>query len=120
MDPSVDRHDRGSGTETTPMPIHNMSSTSPHKQKLCGEMNLSSRKTKGVYIDYKQLQDPFSDIDEDENSMISIQFIIYNEAYNATTNNTPVNLKQVKNSADWAEWEHTIRGELEQLWDIGT
>ena len=73
-----------------------------------------------MYIDYKQLGDSFSDTDEDEDSMISIQFMIYDEAYNATTNDAPINLKQVKSSADWAEWEHVICGELEQLCDIGT
>ena len=52
--------------------------------------------------------------------MISIQFIIYDEAYNATTNNAPVNLKQAKNSADWVQWEHVICRELEQVWDMGT
>ena len=73
-----------------------------------------------MYIDYKQLKDQFLNTDEDEDSMISIQFIIYNEAYNASTNDAPVNLKLAKNSADWAEWKHTICGELEQLQDMGT
>ena len=65
-----------------------------HTSENCvGEVNLSSLKTKGVYIDYKQLKDLFSNTDEDEDSMISIQFIIYDEAYNASTNDAPVNLK---------------------------
>ena len=120
MDPSTDRHNRGPGTETIPAPAHNMSSAGPHKRELCGEVNPSSQKMREVYIDYKQLEDPFSDTDEDEDSMISIQFMIYDEAYNAATNDAPVNLKQVKNSADWVEWEHVIHRELEHLRDMGT
>lgn len=82
---------------------HNMSTDSPHKQKECGKVNLSPQKIREVYMDYKQLQDPFLDLDENKNSIILIQIIIYNEAYNAATNNAPLNLKQVRNSNDWAE-----------------
>ena len=99
-DPSMDQHDRGPGMGTTPVPTHNMSTAGPHKQKSYGEENLSSRKMRGMYIDYKLLQDLFSDTDEDEDSMISIQFMIYDEACNVTTNNAPVNLKQAKNPAN--------------------
>ena len=70
--PSTDRHDRGPGTGTIPMPAHNMSSACPHKRKSCGEVNPSSWKMRGVYIDYKQLEDLFLDTDEDKDSMISI------------------------------------------------
>ena len=120
MDSSMDRHDRGPGMETTPVPAHNMSFAGPHKRKSYGEVNLSSWKMRGVYLDYKQLEDLFSDTDEDKDSMIFIQFMIYDEAYNAATNDAPINLKQAKNSADWVEWKHMIGGELEQLQDIGT
>ena len=74
-DSSVDQRDRGPGTGTILMPAHNASFAGPHKRKSCGEVNPSSRKMRGVYIDNKQLEDLFSDTDEDEDSMISIQFI---------------------------------------------
>ena len=67
-----------------------------------------------MYINYKQLQDLFSDTDKDENS------VIYNEAYNVTTNNAPINLKQARNSADWVQWEHIICRESEQLQNMNT
>ena len=73
------------------------------------------RQTRGACVDYKQLDDPFSDSEEDEDTMIAIHIMINDESYNATTNNGPMSLKDAKKLPNWPDWERAIGAELEQL-----
>jgi hypothetical protein len=71
-------------------------------------------------MDYKRLDNPFPDEDENEDAMIVIQMMINDKSYNAITNDGPISLKEAKKSPDWPEWEKAIKAELEQLRDMGT
>jgi hypothetical protein len=73
-----------------------------------------------VIVDYKRLDNPFSDSKDDEDSMIAIYLMINDESYTAATNDGPISLKEAKQSPDWPEWEKAIQAELEQLQDMGT
>ena len=67
-------------------------------------------------VDYKQLNSPFSDEEDNE------AYQIYAEtAYQATLGpNDPETLKEAKTFKDWPEWEAAIRAELVQLEQFGT
>jgi hypothetical protein len=84
------------------------------------EGDTNPRKTRGVIVDYKQLDNPFSDSKDDEDSMIAIYLMINDKSYTAATNNGPISLKEAKQSPDWPEWKKAIQAELEQLQDMGT
>ena len=71
-------------------------------------------------LDYKWLDNLFSDSDDDKDSMIVIQLIINDESYNAAVNDSPISLNEVKKSPGWPEWEKAIKAELDQLQDMGT
>ena len=66
-------------------------------------------------MDYKQLDDPFSNSEEDEDTMITIHIMINDESYNAVTNDGPVSLKDAKKFPDWPDGERAIGAELKQL-----
>ena len=78
------------------------------------------KRTRGVKRDYKQLDNPFSDTDDDKDSMIVVHLMINDESYNAATNDGPISLKEAKKSPDWPEWEKAIEIELETLRDMNT
>ena len=66
------------------------------------------------------MDNPFSDSEDEDDSMMIIQLIINDESYHSATNDGPISLKEVKKSPDWLEWKKAIKSELEQLWDMGT
>jgi hypothetical protein len=78
------------------------------------------KRTRGVKRDYKQLDNPFSDTDDDEDSLIVVHLMINDESYNAATNDGPISLKEAKQSPNWPEWEKAIEIELETLRDMNT
>jgi hypothetical protein len=65
------------------------------------EGDTNPRKTRGVIVDYKRLDNLFSDSEDDEDSMITIYLMINDESYIAATNDGPISLKEVKQSPDW-------------------
>ena len=87
----------------------------PKKRPADGEIETEMRQTRGACVDYKQLDDPFSDSEEDEDTMIAIHIMINDESYNATTNNGPMSLKDAKKLPNWPDWKRAIGAELEQL-----
>ena len=107
-------HDKIPGPDT--MRIDSLPS---RKRPADEDGDVNPRKTRGVKIDFKRLDNPFSDNEEDEDAMIAIQ-MIYDESYYAAANDAPLNLKEAKKSEDWDEWESGIRAELEQLEAMGT
>jgi len=91
----------------------------PKKRPADNEINVPMRKTRGLYLDFKRFDNPFSD-KEDEDTMITIQIMIYDESYITATSDGLMSLKQAKDSADWPEWEKAIVIELKQLQAEGT
>ena len=71
-------------------------------------------------MDYKHLNNLFSDSEDEDNFMMIIQLMINDESYHSATNDGPISLKEAKKSPNWLEWEKAIESELEQLRDMGT
>jgi hypothetical protein len=75
------------------------------------ENNIPHR-TRGKWVDYHHLQDPFSN---DEDETINVVADISNESFSVAVNDGVVSLKEVKWSDKWPEWEEAIKEELAQL-----
>jgi hypothetical protein len=100
--------------------MHTGPSTSIKRPAETEGQNPRPWKTRGVKLDYKQLDNSFSDSEDEEDSIIVIQLMINDESYNATTSDGPINLTEVKKSPDWPEWEKAIQAKLDQLQNMGT
>jgi len=61
------------------------------------------------------MDNPSSDSEDEDDSMMIIQLMINDESYHSVTNNGPISHKEAKKSPDWPEWEKAIESELEQL-----
>jgi len=72
------------------------------------------RKTRGVQVDYRYLNDPF--LDEEEAGVS----IVREESYAAVPNNECCSLREAKQSPEWPEWEKAICAKLDQLKKMGT
>jgi len=72
------------------------------------------RKTRGVRVDYRYLNDPFLDKEEAGVS------IVHEESYAAVPNDECRSLREAKQSPEWLEWEKAIRAKLDQLKKMGT
>jgi len=81
--------------------------------------DILKRRTRGVTMDYKRLDNPFSDMDDNEDSMLAIHLMINDKSYTAVMTDAPISLKQAKLSPKWLEWEKAIETKLEQLQDMG-
>ena len=92
----------------------------PEKRPADDNSNVSPRKTRGVCLDYKRLDNPFSDEEDEDAAMIAIQIMITDESYATAINDGPANLKEAKRSHDWLKWENAIQVELEQHRTIST
>jgi len=92
----------------------------PKKHLETDEINTDRKWTRGVKLDYKCLDNPFSNSKDEDDSMMIIQLMINDESYHSATNDGPISLKEVKKSPDWPEWEKAIESKLEQLRDMGT
>jgi len=105
--------------------LHNFQFIKPYIEKIDdlvenNKINSDCKQTRGVKLDYKCLDNPFSDSENEDPSMIIIQLMINNESYHLATNDRLISLKEAKKSPDWPEWEKAIESKLEQLWDMGT
>jgi len=92
----------------------------PKKRPETDKINTDWKQTRGVKLDYKCLNNLFSNSEDEDDSMMIIQLMINDESYHSATNDGPISLKEAKKSPDWLEWEKAIESELEQLQDMGT
>src|SRR6266850_7418845 len=83
-------------------------------------MNIMTNHEKmcGKKVDYKRLDNPF--LDSEEEALTSKSFHMDDKAYIATASDGPSSLKEAWNSEEWPEWEQAIKAELNQLHDMGT
>ena len=95
--------------------------TESRKRKLVEEEEeqpSNKRLTRGIKMDYKNLQDPFPDEDDEENFL---NIVPSNEEINAIiAGDELTDLADAKKSEDWPEWEKAIQIELNQLREMGT
>ena len=75
------------------------------------------RKTRGIKRDYCQMNDPFSE-EEDENADDDYLYVAQTEAIFG--GDEPRSLREAKESPEWSEWERAIMSELNQLREKGT
>ena len=68
-------------------------------------------KTRGVKHDYRQMNDPFQE-NEDQFFVAQMEALLGGD--------DPKSLKEAKESPEWPEWEHAIKTELDQLRSKGT
>ena len=95
-------------------------SSQPNKRPADAISDDGPRRTRRKIVDYKRLDNPFSDTDDDNNSMIAIHLMINDETYSAACSDAPISLQEAKKSPDWPEWEKAIQDDLDQLQDMGT
>ena len=70
------------------------------------------RRTCGIRIDYKNLQNPYA---VEENNFQTME-----EVYAIIARDELTSLKDAKNSPDWPEWNVAIQNELDLVKDKGT
>jgi len=79
------------------------------------EININvPRKTRGVRVDYRYLNDPF--LDEEEAGISEVQ----EQTYATVPDDECWTLRDAKWSPEWPEWEKAIQAELNQLKKMGT
>ena len=66
-------------------------------------------------VDYRYLNNPFPDEEDDDITYTSDEHI-----YAIIAGDEYTSLKDARNSPDWPEWEKAIQGELAQLNQMGT
>jgi hypothetical protein len=76
------------------------------------------RKTRGVRQDYRHLNDPYSE-DEDDNEEIHEESFLL-ELLLAEIGNEFHSLKEAKELTDWPQWDMAIQSELDQHQEKGT
>ena len=72
------------------------------------------RKTRNIRVDYRYLDNPFTD--EEEAGIAEVR----EQAFAAVPNDECRSLREVKESDEWPEWERAIQAELNQLQRMGT
>jgi len=72
------------------------------------------RKTRGIRVDYRYLNDPFPDEEA------RIVYVEKDQAFAVLPDDKCQNLTQAKSSLEWPEWEQAIQSELAQLECMGT
>ena len=70
----------------------------------------------GKCVDYKYLNGPFSD-EEEDNCDLSQE--IFATAITIPGRDDPTSLKEAKASPEWEEWEHAAKSEMDQLHKMG-
>ena len=87
----------------------------PQKRPAEEENDQPCRKTRGIRVDYRYLNDPFPDEEES-----GIAYIDREEVENAISDDECHSLNEAKHSPEWPEWEKAIHAELDQLKRMGT
>jgi transposase InsO family protein len=80
------------------------------------------RKTRGKHIDYRYLNDPFPDEEEDtqEDDLVTQLCASTTNAVALSGGDEPKSLREAQRSPEWLEWEHAVNEELDQLRKRGT
>jgi hypothetical protein len=95
------------------------------KRKQTNEGNKESnerRCTHGIKINYRYLNNPFPDEEENANEAKTNEVILTSieEIYNSIAGDELKSLKEAQSLPDWPEWEKAIKAELTQLQQMGT
>jgi len=75
---------------------------------------MGPRKTRGIQVDYRYLNDPFPD--KEEAGIV----VVREEAFAVVPDDECHSLQEAKASLEWPEWESTIHAKLDQLHRMGT
>jgi hypothetical protein len=86
------KHENNTKVQTLTLNVTQIRSLQPNKRPVNEKSEVLSKRTRRVKMDYKWLDNLFSDNNEDKNSMIAIQLIINNEFYNAMISDRPISL----------------------------
>ena len=80
------------------------------------------RKTRGKRIDYRLLNDPFLEAEEEtqEDDIVAQLCTLAANAEAQSGGDEPKSLEEAQRSPEWPEWEHAIKEELDQLRRKGT
>ena len=79
------------------------------------------RRTCGKHIDYRVLENPFPDEEEDQEDDLVTQLCASTaEAVVQSEGDEPKSLKEALGSPEWLKWEHAVKEELDQLQKRGT
>jgi hypothetical protein len=76
------------------------------------------RKTRGIRTDYRQLQDPFEE--EDDETSLTFEALSIEELYALIAGDELTTLQEAKRSPDWPEWQKSMKEELDVLSEMGT
>ena len=114
-------HEVEGESDNLPSPsTEQIESSWPNKRPTDAISDESPKRTRCKIVDYKRLDNLYSDTDDDNDSMITIHLMISDETYSTACSNAPISLQEAKKSPDWPEWEKAIQDELDQLRDMGT
>ena len=105
----------GEGERNTPMSIGKKGDSSKRKRE--EEEDQNQKRTRGIRIDYRYLQNPFPDEEEEANEA---SFSSDEKLFAIIAGDELKSLKEAKSSPDWPEWEKAIQVELTQLQQMGT
>jgi len=75
---------------------------------------IGPRKTRGIQVDYRYLNNPFPD--EEEARIV----VVREEAFAVVPDDECHSLQEAKASLEWPEWESAIHAKLNQLHKMGT
>ena len=102
----------GGQSSKQPQPLGDRSSDSQKRKRKTDEGE-NSRKTRGIKQDYRKLNDPFSESEDED--------LLHTALAEALIGGSdPKSLKEAQDSPEWPEWECAIKRELEQLREKGT
>ena len=76
------------------------------------------RKTRGKRVDYRRMNDPFSDGEEEPDDNMLCTLAANTEIQSG--GDEPQSLNEAQRSPDWKEWERAVKEELDQLREKGT
>ena len=107
----------GEGERDTPMSTGSKEGDSLKRKREEEENQNRQRRTRGIRIDYRYLQNPFPDEEEEANEA---SFSSDEELFAIIAGDELKSLKEAKSSPDWPEWEKAIQAELTQLQQMGT
>jgi reverse transcriptase-like protein len=110
-----DAPDEGESEGNIPTTLGNKGNSIKRKRDDEEELEPEQRRTRGRWINYRYLADPFPDEEEDETT-----FTTNENVYAIIAGDEYTSLKDARNSIDWPEWEKAIQKELTQLYQMGT
>ena len=100
------------GQSSKPQPLGDKSSDSQKRKRKMDEGE-NSRKMHGIKQDYRKLNDPFSESEDEDLFHTALAEALIGGS-------DPKSLNKAKDSSEWPKWESVIKRELEQLCEKGT